>query len=40
MKAILEFEAYHQGVTDEHGDTIMFTTEGGNYYKETYGGNK
>jgi hypothetical protein len=33
-------EAYQQGVTDEHGDTITFTTEGEDYYNETYGGNK
>ena len=33
-------KAYQQGVTDEHGDTIMFTTEGCNYYNETYGDNK
>ena len=33
-------KAYHQGVTDEHGDTIMFTTEGEDYYNETYGGNE
>ena len=30
-------EAYQQGVTDEHGDTIMFTTEGEDYYEQTYG---
>jgi hypothetical protein len=33
-------EAYQQGVTDEHGDTITFTTEGKDYYTETYGGKK
>jgi hypothetical protein len=25
-------KAYQQGVTDEHGDTITFTTEGEDYY--------
>ena len=25
-------QAYQQGVTDEHGDTITFTTEGEDYY--------
>ncbi len=25
-------KAYQQGVTDEHGDTIKFTTEGEDYY--------
>jgi hypothetical protein len=25
-------KAYQQGVTDEHGDTITFTTEGKEYY--------
>lgn len=29
-------KAYQQGVTDEHGDTIIFTTEGEEYYKTTY----
>jgi hypothetical protein len=29
-------KAYRQGVTDEHGDTITFTTEGEDYYNETY----
>jgi hypothetical protein len=33
-------KAYQQGVTDEYGDTITFTTEGEQYHKETYGGNK
>jgi hypothetical protein len=33
-------KAYQQGVTDEHGDTITFTTEGEDYYNETYGGHK
>ena len=29
-------KAYEQGVTDEHGDTITFTTEGEDYYNSTY----
>ena len=29
-------KAYQQGVTDEHGDTITFTTEGEDYYNSTY----
>jgi uncharacterized protein YcnI len=29
-------KAYQQGVTDEHRDTITFTTEGEDYYKSTY----
>jgi hypothetical protein len=29
-------KAYQQGVTDEHGDTITFTTEGEEYYNSTY----
>jgi hypothetical protein len=29
-------QAYQQGVTDEHGDTITFTTEGEDYYNSTY----
>jgi hypothetical protein len=29
-------QAYQQGVTDEHGDTIIFTTEGEDYYNSTY----
>ena len=33
-------KAYQQGMTDEYGDTIMFTTEGEAYYNETYGGNE
>ena len=33
-------EAYQQGITDEHGDTITFATEGEDYYNQTYGGNK
>jgi hypothetical protein len=33
-------EAYQQGVTDEYGDTIMFTTEGEDYYNQTYGDEK
>ena len=33
-------EAYQQGITDEHGDTITFSTEGEDYYNQTYGGNK
>jgi hypothetical protein len=50
MKQILEqakemdkrqiIKAYQQGVTDEHGDTITFTTEGEDYYNETYVGKK
>jgi hypothetical protein len=41
-KSLLEIEkvqiikAYQQGVTDEHGDTITFTTEGEDYYNSTY----
>jgi len=35
-------KAYHQGVTDEYGDTLDFSndTDGEDYYNETYGGNK
>ena len=35
-------EAYHQGVTDEYGDSLEFgdCTDGESYYNETYGGNK
>jgi hypothetical protein len=29
-------KAYQQGVTDEHADTITFTTEGEDYYNSTY----
>jgi hypothetical protein len=29
-------QAYQHGVTDEHGDTITFTTEGEDYYNSTY----
>jgi hypothetical protein len=27
-------KAYQQGVTDEHADTITFTTEGEDYYNK------
>ncbi len=29
-------QAYQQGVTDEHGDTITFTTEGEDYYNTLF----
>jgi hypothetical protein len=29
-------KAYQQGVTDEHGDTITFTTEGEDYYNTLF----
>jgi hypothetical protein len=29
-------KSYQQGVTDEHADTITFTTEGEDYYNSTY----
>ncbi len=29
-------KAYQQGVTDEHGDTITFTTEGEDYYNTIF----
>ena len=29
-------QAYQQGVTDEHGDTITFTTEGEDYYNTIF----
>jgi len=36
MEKELIIQAYQQGVTDEHGDTITFTTEGEDYYNSTY----
>jgi hypothetical protein len=33
-------EAYQHGITDEHGDTITFKTEGEDYYNKTYGADK
>jgi hypothetical protein len=32
MQKVQIIKAYQQGVTDEHGDTITFTTEGEDYY--------
>jgi hypothetical protein len=29
-------QAYQQGVTDEHGDTITFTNEGEDYYNTLF----
>jgi hypothetical protein len=36
MEKVQIIKAYQQGVTDEHGDTITFTTEGEDYYNSTY----
>ncbi len=36
MQKVQIIKAYQQGVTDEHGDTIIFTTEGEEYYNTLF----